>query len=273
MPGKTQPSEGHVEQNDVDDLASPRSRVIYEVVRQQGDQELERPPGSLFWSGLAGGVAITASVIAEGALRHKLPADLPMREVISEMGYTLGFLIVILGRMQLFTEQTIVTVIPVMAEPGWRKFATMARLWGIVFAANMIGVCAAAAINVNLHLMSHELTTSMVEVSSVLLQKSPTELLLQGIPAGFLIAAVAWIRAGITGGEVSIVFVLTYTIALGDFAHVVAGGAEAFLLVFSGHTGVAHAVGGLIAPALIGNVIGGTGLFAVLAHAQVRQEM
>ena len=273
MPSEAQPALGHDDQSDVEDLASPRSRVIYEVVRQQGDQELERPAGSLFWSGLAGGITITASVIAEGSLRHKLPVDFPLREVISEMGYTLGFLMVILGRMQLFTEQTIVTVLPVMAEPGWRKFGMMARLWGIVFLANIIGACIAAAINVNLHLMSRDLTASMIEVASVLLQRSPTELLQQGIPAGFLVASVAWIRAGITGGELWVVFVLTYAIALGDFAHVVAGGAEAFLLVFAGQTGLGHALAGIIAPALAGNVIGGTGLFAVLAHAQVRQEM
>ena len=66
---------------------------------------------------------------------------------------------------------------------------------------------------------------------------------------------------------------LTCTIALGDFTHVVAGGAETFLLVFAGQTGIGHALGGTIVPAPIGNIIGGTGLFALLAHAQVRQEL
>jgi formate/nitrite transporter FocA (FNT family) len=69
------------------------------------------------------------------------------------------------------------------------------------------------------------------------------------------------------------VLTLTCTIALGDFTHVVAGGAEAFLLVFAGQTGIGHALGAIIVPALIGNIIGGTGLFALLAHAQVRQEL
>ncbi len=99
----------------------PRSApvtVLYEVVRRQGEEELSRPAGSLFWSGTAGGVTIMASVIAEGALRHKLPAEIPWREIVSDLGYSLGFLMVILGRMQLFTEQTIVTVLPVMAAPG-----------------------------------------------------------------------------------------------------------------------------------------------------------
>lgn len=106
------------EQEDAKELAAPRSPVIYEVVRRQGEEELRRPLGSLFWSGIAAGVTIMASVIAEGALRHKLPADAPWRETVADLGYSVGFLMVILGRMQLFTEQTIVTVLPVMAAPG-----------------------------------------------------------------------------------------------------------------------------------------------------------
>jgi formate/nitrite transporter FocA (FNT family) len=261
------------EQKNLEDLAAPRSRIVYEVVRRQGDEELRRPAGSLFWSGIAGGITIMASVIAEGALLHKLPTDMPLRQVVSNVGYSLGFLMVILGRMQLFTEQTIVTVLPVMVAPSWGKLAVATRLWAIVFAANMIGTCVAAAINLYFHLVSRELLASMLEVSGTLLHKAPLEMLLQGVPAGFLIASVAWIRAGVTEGEFWIVLALTYAIALGDFTHVVAGAAEAFLLLFSGQIGAGQAVGGIILPALIGNVIGGTGLFTLLAHAQVRQEL
>ena len=119
----------------------------------------------------------------------------------------------------------------------------------------------------------NELTEAMLEVSGTLLHKAPLDMLLQGIPAGFLIASVAWIRAGVSGSEFWVILVLTYAIALGDFAHVVAGSAEAFLLLFAGQTGLGHAAFGIVLPSLIGNVIGGTGLFALLAHAQVRQEM
>lgn len=214
-----------------------------------------------------------ASVIAEGALRHKLPAGLPWRDVVADLGYSLGFLMGILGRMQLFTEQTIVTVLPVMAAPSWAKLGGTARLWVIVFIGNMVGACAAAAMNVHLHLVGGALLASMLEVSGELLSKRPLELLLQGIPAGFLIASVAWIRSGVTSGEFWIILALTYAIALGGFAHVVAGVAEAFLLLSAGLIGVGQALGGIILPTLIGNVLGGTGLSALLAHAQVRQEL
>ncbi|MBC9176693.1 formate/nitrite transporter family protein [Pseudoroseomonas ludipueritiae] len=273
MPDAHQEGLSRPEQQDAEDLAAPKAAVLHEVVRRQGEEELSRPPASLFWSGLAGGVTIMASVIAEAALQHKLPPGMPGREMIADLGYSLGFLMVILGRMQLFTEQTIVTVLPNMAKPSWRKFGLTVRLWLIVFLANMIGTCIAAGMNVHLHLVSEELMASMLEVSGSLLRKTPMEMLLQGIPAGFLIASVAWIRAGASNGEFWIVLSLTYAIALGDFTHVIAGSAEAFLLLFSGQVGIGHAVGGMILPSLAGNIIGGTGLFALLAHAQVRQEI
>jgi formate/nitrite transporter FocA (FNT family) len=180
---------------------------------------------------------------------------------------------VVLGRMQLFTEQTVVAVLPVMTRPGWAKLGATARLWVIVFLANLLGACAAAAINMHLHLVSPPLTSAMLEVSEALLHRTPIETLAQAVPAGFIVASIAWIRAGAEGGEFWIVLALTYAIALGDFAHVVAGSAEAFLLMFDGRIGIGQALGEIILPALVGNIIGGTGLFALLAHAQVRQEL
>ena len=273
MSDETRPGLNQREQEDVEELAAPRAPVIYEVVRRQGEEELRRPIGSLFWSGTAGGITMMASVIAQAALARKLPASLAWREPIIDLGYSLGFLIVVLGRMQLFTEQTIVAVLPIMRRPSWGKLRTAARLWTIVFVANLIGTCFAAALNVHLRMVSEGLLESMIEVSSQLLHKTPMEALLQGVPAGFLVASVAWIRAGMTSGHFWIVLTLTYAIALGGFTHVIAGSAETFLLMFAGRIDLAQAFGDLILPALIGNVIGGTGLFALLAHAQVRQEL
>jgi formate/nitrite transporter FocA (FNT family) len=261
------------EEETVEDLSAPKALIIHEVVRRQGEEELERPPASLLWSSLAGGITIMVSVIAQGALQGKIPPDAPWRTIVSEAGYSLGFIMVIIGRMQLFTEQTIVTVLPVMAEPTLRKLGGTARLWGIVLAGNLIGTCAAAAIIVYLQPVTPELLHSMLAVSAKLLDKGFGALLAQAVPAGFLIASVAWLRAGISSGEIVIIFILTWAIALGDFTHVIAGSAETFLLVFAGQVSLGHALGGILLPALIGNILGGTGLFALLAYAQVHQEI
>ena len=103
----------------------------------------------------------------------------------------------------------------------------------------MIGTGTAAALNVHLRMVSHELLLSMLDVAQHLTDKTPLEALLQGIPAGFLVASVAWIRAGTTGGHFWIILTLTYAIALGGFTHVVAGAAKSFLLLFAGRISAA----------------------------------
>jgi formate/nitrite transporter FocA (FNT family) len=66
---------------------------------------------------------------------------------------------------------------------------------------------------------------------------------------------------------------MTYLIAIGGFAHVIVGSAEAFLLLLDGQVGVLPVFAGYLLPALVGNIIGGTALFSLLAYAQVREEI
>jgi formate/nitrite transporter FocA (FNT family) len=99
------------------------------------------------------------------------------------------------------------------------------------------------------------------------------DMLLQGIPSGFLIAAMVWMIPSAEGADFWVIVVITYIIALGDMVHVVAGSAEAFLLLFAGDIGLWHVFGIFMAPAFAGNVIGGTVLFALLAYGQVKEEI
>jgi len=248
------------------------ARVLHEVVRRSGDEELERPALSLIWSGLAGGVAISASLLGQALIESKLP-NAPWRPLVASFGYTLGFLIVILGRLQLFTESTLSAVLPVATHPSLANLRRLMRLWGLVLCFNLLGTLLIAGATGLSLIGSQEQRDAMLAVSRRLLEHDWLAMLKLGIPAGFLIAAVPWTLPIAKGQAFWIVLVLTYSIALGGFAHVVAGSGEAWLLMICGETSFLHAVFGLILPALIGNVIGGTGLFALLAHAQVRQEL
>jgi formate/nitrite transporter FocA (FNT family) len=250
--------------------ASPR--VIHEVIRRAGDEELERPGWSLVWSGLAGGVAISASVLGKSLIARDLP-DASWTPLVTSVGYTLGFLVVILGRLQLFTESTLSAVIPVATHPSLGNLGRLLRLWGLVLGTNLLGTLLVAGLVHYRLIGSPEGATAMEETARELLAHDGWATVRLGIPAGFLIAAVPWALPSSRGQEFWVVFVLTYFIALGGFAHVVAGSGEAWLLAFAGEVSFAQALGGLIVPALVGNVIGGTGLFALLAHAQVRQEL
>jgi formate/nitrite transporter FocA (FNT family) len=105
------------------------------------------------------------------------------------------------------------------------------------------------------------------------MEKGWLETLLHGIPAGFFVAAMVWMLPNARGSEIWVIVIATYMIALGGFAHVVVGSMEAFLLVLAGEVAIVDALWGCLLPAFIGNVLGGTVLFSLLAYGQVRQEI
>lgn len=248
------------------------ARVTHEVIRLQGQEELKRPLLSLLFSAFGAGLAITASVLAETFLAQRLPAT-PATELITGFGYSVGFVIVIIGNLQLFTENTVTAVLPVATHPTLRNVERLARLWGIVFAGNMLGTLLAAALMAHRVILSPEQLGSAIDLSRHLLSHDAVKTLLLGIPAGFLVGSIAWIMPNARGSEFWIVVMITYVVAIGGFSHVVAGSAEAWLLWMTGQASLGWALFGFIVPALLGNIIGGTGLFAVLAHGQVRSEI
>lgn len=260
------------EQHEAEERSAPAARVVHAAVAEQGEDELERPLSSLFWSGVAAGIGIMASVWVSGALHHYLP-EAPWSEAVIALGYPFGFLIVILGRLQLFTEHTAVAVLPVVRQPSVQGARRLASLWATVFAANLVGTAMIAALAVFAHIQSADVLGGMIAVARKITERDAATTLLQAIPAGFLIASVPWIRSAIEGSGFSVVFAVTYAIALAGFAHVIAGAAEAFLLLWHGDVSFSWVVTGFLLPAMAGNIIGGTGLFALLAHAQVRAEL
>lgn len=259
------------EQQLVEERMPLRSPVVYEVVRQEGDTELARPLGSLWWSGIAAGLGIFPSVLVMGVLRQHLP-DAEWRPLVESLGYGVGFLIVILGRLQFFTENTITAVLPLLANWSGATLAHTLRLWAVVFSANLVGTSLTALLVVHGGLVPEALLPGILEVSLEFVHHTPWESFVLGVPAGFLVASIVWMTPNAEGAEVAIILVLTYVIALGGFTHVVVGSAELATAFFAGEVGLGTALARL-GPALVGNIVGGTGLFALLAYAQVRMEM
>jgi formate/nitrite transporter FocA (FNT family) len=260
------------EARDVEDRSSPRTPVIYEVVRRMGEEEMERPALSLWWSGVAAGLSISFSLLAQAILLTHLP-DAPWRPLIVSMGYTIGFLMVVLSRQQLFTESTITVVLPVMSKLTVSNLLRMLRLWAIVLAANLFGTLFAAAFCTFTPAVSPELLDGMIRISRHAMQHGWVEIVFLGIPAGFLMAAMVWLIPGAEGNQVHVIAGMTYLIAVGGFAHVVAGSVEGFLLMINGQFGVGQFIVDFFIPVLIGNVIGGTALFALISYAQVMKEI
>ena len=130
-----------------------------------------------------------------------------------------------------------------------------------------------AALSAHYGFASAALLDAMQAISAKLMDKSWGEMLLHAMPAGFLVAAMVWMLPNGRGFEIWVIVLATYLIGLGGYAHVVVGSLEASLLLIAGEITMAKATWGFLVPVLLGNVIGGTALFSLLAYGQVRQEL
>jgi formate/nitrite transporter FocA (FNT family) len=260
------------EVEDIEERTVPRTPVIYEIVCRLGAEEMARPVNSLWWSGVAGGLSISFSLLAQAILRQHLP-DAPWQPLVSSFGYSIGFVMVVLSRQQLFAENTVTVVLPVMADFTAKNLRSLARMWTVVLLANMAGTLFASLFCTFTPVLSPELRDGMLAVSRHILDHSWLETAVMAVGAGFLMAAMVWLLPGAEAAQFYVVVAMTWLIAAGGFMHVVAGSMEAFMLALNGGLGVWAMLGDFFVPVIIGNIIGGTALFALLAYAQVMQEI
>ena len=134
--------------------------LLFEIIRQDGEEELHRSTKALVYSGIAAGIVISSSFLFKAVLMEHT-SFVSWGNLIASLGYTVGFIIVILGRMQLFTENTITTVVPLFYERSMKKFIQVVRLWGIVLLSNLIGTCLAAAFLSNSLLVSADVAVQL----------------------------------------------------------------------------------------------------------------
>ncbi len=265
------PDLNNVERKEVEERTSISAVVVHEAIREEGERELQRTPYALAWSGLAAGLSMGFSLIAQGLIHAYLPPAV-WNPLVDNLGYSVGFLIVVLGRQQLFTENTLTAMLPLFAHPDLATFLRVARLWTIVLVANLLGALIFALILAHTDLFSPEIQRSFAEVSHHSLRGGFGLTILRGIFAGWLIALMVWLLPASQGTKPHIIIVITYLVALGGFAHIIAGSIDVLYLVNTGAVSWLTYLVGFLLPTLIGNIIGGTSLVAALNFAQVVTE-
>ena len=246
----------------------PEGEIIYRAIRSDGDHALGMTNAELAWSGLAAGLSMGFSLAAEGLLRAHLP-DEPWRPLVAKLGYAVGFLIVILGRQQLFTEQTLTAMLSLFSKDRAEgTLANVARLWTVVLIANLVGAAIFAAAILWTPVFTHEVRLAFAEIGHEALNPGFTANFVRGIFAGFLIATMVWLLPGSGESRLWIVIVIAWVVGIGSLAHVIAGSSETIYVVFRGERAAGDYVLNFLLPSFLGNSLGGVGLVATLAHAQ-----
>ena len=249
-----------------------RAAAVHEQIRMEGEKELERDGLALLWSAIAAGLSISASLVTKAILREQLE-DTPARFFLENLGYTVGFIIVIMARQQLFTENTVTAVLPIMHKPTRKNFGILFRLWGVVLAGNIIGAACASLAFINLPLFEPSIMKAMTEISMEVMEKDPAAMFVGGVVSGWLIATMVWMLPSAGAAKIWVILLMTYLVAIGNLTHIVVGSVEVMYLVLSGAIPWQEFFWPFALPTLAGNIIGGTFIFALISHAQIRNDL
>ncbi len=268
MSSETPIDEGEVEQ--VEKRERPHPVVIFETIRREGEADYQRPTAALFWSAIAAGGSMTFSMITMGAIQAQLP-DGPSRHLVASFGYTVGFLIVILGRQQLFTENTLTPLLPLFYEPKPWRFRQLGRLWITILAGNLIAALATSALVAFSGAFPDETRRAFDDLARAAVGHPFWTLFAKAIFAGWLIALMVWLLPLAEGAAVFVIVILTYVVAAADFGHIIAGSVEAFYGAWRGAYGWNDVLAFLV-PTFLGNSVGGVAFVAAISTAEIASE-
>jgi formate/nitrite transporter FocA (FNT family) len=256
------------EKKEAEARALPRAAIVFEAIRGEGEGELDRALPALAFSGVAAGLSMGFSLFAMATLHTFLP-DTHWRPLVEAFGYTLGFLIAVLGRQQLFTENTLTPILVLLNDFSLGMLWKVARLWAIVIVANLIGALGFAAMLSHLPVFSPEFERSLAELSLAASSDTAQQVLVRGIYAGWLIALMVWLLPAAEAAAIWIILFLTFIVSAAQLTHVVAGSVEVLYAVQIGEVSWSDFFLKFFLPVFVGNSIGGVTFVALLNFGQV----
>lgn len=241
---------------------------IHENVLEAAEDELERPVLELTYSGVAAGLAIGFSWLANALVASRMSPE--NHAIAAALSYPLGFVFVVLAAHQLFTENTLEPVIPFLERRDGETLKRVVRLWGIVLPANLIGALVFSLVIAKTQALEPELNDQVLKVARHGTEGGALLVFYKAIWAGWLIALMAWILAAArdTTSQILVIWLTTAPIAAFGFKHSIAGASEAFYRAWIGDASWSTMLLSFELPALVGNIVGGVVLVAMVNHGQ-----
>jgi formate-nitrite transporter family protein len=238
---------------------------IFKAAIESAREELRRSNQKLAFSGVAGGLTMGLTALAVASVR----ALAGHGEIGPYLVYPIGFIAVIIGRAQLFTENTLYPVVLVLDER--RHIAKTLRLWGVVFASNVLGALLFALLAAKTSALRPDILSQLIQLGQEASLGAASHFFWSGIIGGWLIALVAWTVTAShwTIGQVAMVYLLTFVVGIGHFAHCIAGSAEVLSAVVGGAVPMSDYFRWLI-PTTLGNICGGVLMVSLLNYGQVK---
>lgn len=247
---------------------APSAAVVYEAIRAEAESELVRPLPGLAWSGLAAGLSMGFSFVAQALLFAYTP-NAVWQPIVASFGYSMGFLFVILGRQQLFTENTLTPVLEVLRVRHITTVIRTLNLWLVVLVANIVGTAIFAFAMAHFNVLPARINPALAHITMSEYEAPFATTVVRAAFAGWLVALMLWLLPFAETARVGVIILVTFLIGLAQFPHIIAGSVAALYGVFTGAHGLGEYFTRFFFPTLIGNMIGGIIMVAVINYAQV----
>jgi formate/nitrite transporter FocA (FNT family) len=255
---------------------STKPKEITQILTEQIKTSLHehrRSRFSLMLSSFAGGLEVGFSLLLMAAVYTSISGSSSPQflHFLLSISYSLGFIFVIIGRSELFTEHTTLAIFPVLNKN--ESIKSLFILWGIVYAGNIVGGCLFAYLAVFLgNKMGIAKPEAYYELASKLLAHSSSVILLSGIFAGWLMGLLAWLLASVseTISRIFMIILITSVIGFLGLHHSIVGNIEIFAgyLISDKIDFSTYVIAVLWAT--LGNILGGGIFVAVLKFSHVK---
>lgn len=238
---------------------------ILETVVEDGRKELDRASAGLAFSGFAAGLNISFGAVAM-AVVGSMTGGIGLAAMLV---YPIGFLIVVIGRAQLFTENTVTPVVVVLSNGS--RLLNMLRLWAVILAFNLLGAAVFAAVSYYAKILDPPALALIFEEVTTKIEYSFTTIAVKGIFGGWIVALIAWMVAASrdTISQVFFIYGLAFLIPAAGLPHCVAGSSEVLMGVFAGEFTWGEFGWDFLLPTTIGNILGGVFVVTLLNYGQV----
>lgn len=254
--------------------SAEKPKEPYEIMNEQieaGLKEHQRSNKGLFISSISAGLEVGFSILAIGiiyTLFHKEMSDGKVY-LLMAMVYPIGYIFVIIGRSELFTEHTVLATIPVLNKEA--TFKSLINLWVIIYLGNLLGGYIFGSIILWLNSETHFISLEFFEyVAGKMISYSSGNILISSIVAGWLMGTLSWLLTSAQDSltRVAMIIFVTFIISIASLHHSIVGSIEIFMAFF-GEAEDVTMFEFLRFPsvATLGNIIGGVILVALVKFA------
>ncbi|MEF8806829.1 formate/nitrite transporter family protein [Natronomonas sp.] len=241
---------------------------VFQRVIAAADEEVTSGVRELLFSGIAAGFAISITFLLYASMSAASDSAL-----VGAMLYPLGFIYIIIGGYQLYTENTLPPV--ALTIERLASLPALLRHWGVVLAGNFLGGAAGAVVLTYGGVFEPDAAQEALYIARKGAFETPWwSLFFKALFAGLIVAGVVWVgyASRDTISRMLVVYLAFLAIPLGNLFHVVVSFTEALYLMFHGELAFVPGMTGFVLPVLLGNTIGGIALVTVVNYFQTSEQ-